>query len=97
MNFTIVSMTSSECTFTGTNMEMDGQVFQGNIEIHIVKVNNPGPNPGPEPDPENFPAGTKWNAQISQHVVENDTTDNGVETHEYDVDMNINMLFAATG
>ena len=49
MKFTITNMTSTECTFSGTRMELDGQ-FLENVEIHMVKVNG-GDNP--EPNPEN--------------------------------------------
>ena len=47
MSFTINSLTDTECTFTGTNMEMDGQMLDGDITIHMTKVGD-NPNPGYE-------------------------------------------------
>lgn len=49
MDFNITNITSTECTFTGARMELDGQ-FLENIEIHMVKVNGGG---GDNPDPGN--------------------------------------------
>lgn len=38
MTFTINSLTATECTFSGTNMEMDGRMIEGEIKIHMTKV-----------------------------------------------------------
>lgn len=38
MTFTINSLTATECTFTGTNMEMGGQMLDGNITVHMTKL-----------------------------------------------------------
>ena len=38
MDFTINSLTATECTFSGSNMEMDGQMIEGEIKIHMTKV-----------------------------------------------------------
>ena len=59
MNFTINSLTATECTFTGTNLEMDGHMLEGNITIHMTKDN--GGNPGPAPEPiDGSLAGSSW-------------------------------------
>lgn len=59
MNFTINSLTSTECTFTGTNMEMDGEMLEGDITIHMTKDNGSNPGPGPEPINGSL-AGSSW-------------------------------------
>lgn len=55
--FTITSLTSTECSFNGNYMEMDGHEINGDIRFHMTKVNGGDPNP---PDPANFPSGTQW-------------------------------------
>ena len=49
MNFTITSMTDRQCTFSGTEIEVNGTTYQGDIVITMVKIsggNNPGGNGG---------------------------------------------------
>lgn len=36
--FTIVSLTSTECTFSGTYLDMADIVLQGNIQMHMTKI-----------------------------------------------------------
>lgn len=51
INVTIVQMTSTECTWTASDIEMMGQEMEGQVEIHMVKVgDNPNPQPDPQPD-----------------------------------------------
>ena len=51
INVTIVQMTSTECTWTASDIEMMGQEMVGQVEIHMVKVgDNPDPQPDPQPD-----------------------------------------------
>lgn len=38
MTFTINSLTATECTFSGTNLEMDGHMFEGEITVHMTKL-----------------------------------------------------------
>ena len=50
MEFTINSMTSTECSFSGAAMELDGHMME-NVVIHMVKVGDE-PTPDPDPDPQ---------------------------------------------
>ena len=86
MNFTINSLTATECTFTGTNLEMDGHMLEGNITIHMTKTGDT-PNPGPNPDPVTGElTGTSWGYSYSGTRTEQSIT----------IDYTINMLLAFT-
>ncbi len=73
MEFTINSMTSTECTFSGAAMELDGHMLE-NVVIHMVKVNGGGgddPNPNPNPDPiTGSLEGTSWVSNYSGTMTE---------------------------
>ena len=68
MNFNILNMTSTECTFSGAAMELDGHMLQ-NVEIHIVKVGG-GDNPGPNPDDNNYSTLILGNWQITTAMLD---------------------------
>ena len=86
MNFTINSLTSTECTFTGTNLEIDGHMVEGNITIHMTKTGDT-PTPGPNPDPVTGElTGTSWGYSYSGTRTEQSIT----------IDYTINMLLAFT-
>lgn len=91
MNFTINSLTSSECTFTGTNMEMDGEMLEGDITIHMTKTGDT-PNPGPNPDPVTGElTGTSWGYSYSGTRTEQGMTVN------YTFDMLLAFTTSTTG
>lgn len=91
MNFTINSLTSTECTFTGTNMEIDGHMVEGNITIHMTKTGDT-PTPGPNPDPVTGElTGTSWGYSYSGTRTEQGMTVN------YTFDMLLAFTTSTTG
>lgn len=70
MTYTIVSLTQTSCTFTGT--VVPGTDIEGDVNVHMTKVSGgDNPDPGPGPNPANFPEGTLWEYQFdSTFVVE---------------------------
>ena len=82
MNFTINTLTSTECSFTGDHMEMDGHEITGTILFHMVKVNG---GDQPEPDPANFPVGTIWQFEYNTSMTEEGVT--------YDVSLSMRLHF----
>lgn len=91
MNFTINSLTATECTFTGTNMEMDGEMLEGDITIHMTKTGDT-PTPGPNPDPVTGElTGTSWGYSYSGTRTEQGMTVN------YTFDMLLAFTTSTTG
>lgn len=66
-SFTIVSLDSQTCTFTGTRMPGSDQTFN-EIRITMAKVNNPNPNPNP--DPITNLVGTSWSYTLDTSFTE---------------------------
>ena len=87
-SFTITSLTSTECAFNGTSMEMDGHEITGDIRFHMTKVNGGGDDPNP-PDPAYFPAGTQWVCAMDSTFTETD--DDGTYTYVIDAEMQLNF------
>ncbi len=94
-SFTIVSISATEASLTGN--VIPGTDMQGDVTMHLTKVNGedpgPGPGPGPEPNPEDFPAGTMWTCSMDE--TETETDEDGTWTYVTDAD--IIMEFASTG
>lgn len=68
MTYTIVSLTQTSCTFTGT--VVPGTDIEGDVSVHMTKVNGgDNPDPGPGPNPANFPEGTMWEYQFDSTFV----------------------------
>lgn len=95
MNFTINSLTSTECTFTGTNMEMDGEMLEGDITIHMTKIGD-APTPGPEPD-SNALIGTNWTYSYNDTYTYNDTAEGVTYAADIAANINLNFVTANTG
>ena len=91
--FTITSLTATECSFTGSHLEMDGVEIEGTILFHMTKVNGGDPNPPTPPTPGAFPAGTMWTCSMDE--TETETDEDGTWTYVTDAD--IIMEFASTG
>ena len=87
--FTIISMTSTECTFTGDYLEMAGVELSGNIEIHMVKVNG-GDNPDPGPVTGSL-EGTQWS-----YLYETTMTEDGY-TLDVNITLGLNFTTSTTG
>ena len=87
-SFTIVSISATEASLTGN--VVPGTDMQGDVTMHLTKVNGGGDNPGPDdPNPDNFLAGTIW---VYWHQeTETDTLDG--ETYSYIVKMIIRLHF----
>lgn len=89
--YTIVSLDDHACQFTGTMVP--GTDMQGDVSIHMTKVQSGGDNPGPGPNPADFPAGTKWQCSMDTTVTESD----GEDSYSIVVNGSIKLDFASTG
>ena len=87
--FTIVSLTATEASFSGSNFEMAGLQFTQETVLHMTKSNGDDPNPPTPPDPANFPGGTNWVYNYNTTITEGGYTIN--------VSINSNLNFNATG
>lgn len=86
--FTIESLTATECSFKGTYLEMADIELQGDIHMHMTKINAPEPGPGPNPGGD-FPVGTIWQYELSMTE-----TDEGVT---YDINISMRLHFNEGG
>lgn len=87
-SFTIVSISATEASLNGN--VVPGTDMQGDVTMHLTKVNGGGDNPGPDdPNPDNFLAGTIW--EYWHQETETDTLDG--ETYSYIVKVIIRLHF----
>lgn len=89
--YTIVSLDDHACQFTGN--VVPGTDMQGDVSIHMTKVQGGGDNPGPGPNPADFPEGTKWQCSMDTTITETD----GDASFSLVVNVNIKLDFASTG
>lgn len=71
--FTIVSLTATECTFSGTHLDMADIDLEGDVRMHMTKINGNEPGPGPNPGGD-FPVGTIWQYEFSMTETEEGIT-----------------------
>ena len=68
-SFTIVSISATEASLTGN--VIPGTDMQGDVTMHLTKVNGGGDNPGPDdPNPDNFLAGTIWSYSTTETEID---------------------------
>ena len=68
-SFTIVSINATEASLTGN--VIPGTDMQGDVTMHLTKVNGGGDNPGPDdPDPDNFLSGTIWSYSTTETEID---------------------------
>lgn len=90
-SFTIVNISATEASLSGN--VIPGTDMQGDVTMHLTKVNGGGDQPGPNPDPDNFLSGTIWEYWYQE--TETDTVDN--ETFTYIVKVIIRLHFNNSG
>lgn len=95
--YTIVSISATECTLSGNTVP--GTDIQGDVTMHLVKINGggdqPDPDPEPVPDPDHFPAGTQWQFIYDTSIVESDP-DAG-SSMDMQMAMDLTITFANSG
>lgn len=102
-DYTITLLTATEASITGT--VVPGTDIQGDVTVHMVRIDNPGddpdPNPSDDPDPNpgdttatTFPAGTNW---TYNYTTESFNVEYQGMTVPASVQLTMNLAFDAEG
>jgi hypothetical protein len=102
-DYTITLLTATEASITGT--VVPGTDIQGDVTVHMVRIDNPGddpdPNPGDDPDPNpgdttatTFPAGTNW---TYSYTTESFNVEYEGMTVPASIQLTMNLAFDAEG
>lgn len=87
-SFTIVSISATEASLTGN--VIPGTDMEGDVTMHLTKVNGGGDNPGPDdPNPDNFLSGTIWEYAVSETVM--DTIEGVIYTYVVNIDIRLHF------
>lgn len=84
-SFTIVSISATEASLTGN--VVPGTDMQGDVTMHLTKVNGGGGDNPPDPPTGDFPAGTIWNYELNTSEYD---PDEGVT---YDITIQLRLHF----
>ncbi len=84
-SFTIVSISATEASLNGN--VVPGTDMQGDVTMHLTKVNGGGGDNPPDPPTGDFPAGTIWNYELntSEYDPDDDVT--------YDITIQLRLHF----
>ena len=88
-SFTIVSISSTEASLTGN--VVPGTDMQGDVTMHLTKINGGGNDDPTDPPAGDFPVGTQW-----IHSESGSWDDEGI-TYTYTLDLVINFTTATNG
>ncbi|MBR4773419.1 MAG: hypothetical protein IK010_03205, partial [Bacteroidales bacterium] len=88
-SFTIVSISATEASLTGN--VVPGTDMQGDVTMHLTKINGGGNDDPTDPPAGDFPAGTIWTYS------ESGTTEYEGQSATYSIDMVINFTTTTNG
>ncbi|MBO7101161.1 MAG: lipocalin family protein [Bacteroidales bacterium] len=84
-SFTIVSISATEASLNGN--VVPGTDMQGDVTMHLTKINGGGGDNPPDPPTGDFPAGTIWNYELNTSEYD---PDEGVT---YDITIQLRLHF----